>query len=142
MQSRLGKSATNYLRKEFNVDINIEKVNLAFLGDVQLNEIFIRDHHLDTLIYAKNLTTSIFSYRNIINNKLANFYGGGIWYKEPYSNYYNSPNLKGTLYKSRRRFTEIEAKNKIHSPSPTFNCVGPGAVGTGSLAGMRVLNFL
>ena len=77
-----------------------------------------------------------------INNKLGNFYGGGIWSKEPYSNYYNSPNLKGTLYKSRRRFTEIEAKNKIHSPSPTFNCVGPGAVGTGSLAGMRVLNFL
>ena len=77
-----------------------------------------------------------------INNKLANFYGGGIWSEEPYSNYYNSPNLKGTLYKSRRRFTEIEAKNKIHSPSPTFNCVGPGAVGTGSLAGMRVLNFL
>ena len=79
---------------------------------------------------------------NNINNKLENFYGGGIWYEEPYSNYYNSPNLKGTLYKSRRRFTEIEAKNKIHSPSPTFNCVGPGAVGTGSLAGMRVLNFL
>ena len=77
-----------------------------------------------------------------INKKLANFYGGGIWSKEPYSNYYNSPNLKGTLYKSRRRFTEIEAKNKIHSPSPTFNCVGPGAVGTGSLAGMRALNFL
>lgn len=77
-----------------------------------------------------------------INNKLANFYGGGIWSKEPYSNYYNSPNSKGTLYKSRRRFTEIEAKNKIHSPSPTFNCVGPGAVGTGSLAGMRVLNVL
>ena len=77
-----------------------------------------------------------------INNKLVNFYGGGIWSKEPYSNYYNSPNSKGRLYKSRRRFTEIEAKNKIHSPSPTFNCVGPGAVGTGSLAGMRVLNFL
>jgi hypothetical protein len=77
-----------------------------------------------------------------INNKLANFYGGGIWSKEPYSNYYNSPISKGTLYKSRRRFTEIEAKNKIHSPSPTFNCVGPGAVGTGSLAGMRVLNVL
>lgn len=77
-----------------------------------------------------------------INKKLANFYGGGIWSKEPYSNYYNSPNLKGTLYKSRRRFTEIEAKNKIHSPSPAFNCVGPGAVGTGSLAGMRALNFL
>ena len=31
---------------------------------------------------------------------------------------------------------------KICSPSPTFNCVGPGAVGTGSLAGMRVLKKL
>ncbi|GGK56568.1 MULTISPECIES: translocation/assembly module TamB domain-containing protein [Flavobacteriaceae] len=70
MQTSLGKSATNYLRKEFNVDINIEKVNLAFLGDVQLNSIFIRDHHLDTLVYVDNLTTSIFSYKNIINNKL------------------------------------------------------------------------
>ncbi|MEX1383073.1 translocation/assembly module TamB, partial [Lutibacter sp.] len=70
VQTSLGKTATNYLRKAFNVDINIEKVNLAFLGDVQLDEIFIRDHHSDTLVYAKNLTTSIFSYRNILNNKL------------------------------------------------------------------------
>ena len=31
---------------------------------------------------------------------------------------------------------------KICSPSTTFNCVGPGAVGTGSLAGMRVLGTL
>ena len=77
-----------------------------------------------------------------INNKSENFYGGGIWSKEPYSNYYKSPNLKGTLYKSRRRFTEIEAKNKIHSPSTTLNGVGPGEVGTGALAGMRVLNFI
>jgi len=70
IQTSLGKSATNYLRTTFNVDIKIEKVNLAFLGDVQLNEIFIRDHHSDTLVYAKNLTTSIFSYRKIIKNKL------------------------------------------------------------------------
>lgn len=79
---------------------------------------------------------------DIINNKLPNLYGGGIWFNEPYSNFYNAPNLKGKLYKSRRRRTEIHAKNKIHSPSPTFNCVGPGAVGTGSLSGMRVLNLL
>ena len=77
-----------------------------------------------------------------INNKIPNFYGGGIWLQEPHSNFFNAPNLKGIFYKSRRRYTEIHAKNKIHSPSPTFNCVGPGAVGTGSLAGMRVLNLL
>ena len=54
----------------------------------------------------------------------------------------NAPKLKGEHFTSRRRITEIHAKNKVCSPSPTFNCVGPGAVGTGSLAGMRVLNLL
>ena len=77
-----------------------------------------------------------------INNKIPNFYGGGIWLNKPYSSFFNAPNLKGIFYNSRMRHTEIHAKNKIHSPSPTFNCVGPGAVGTGSLAGMRVLNLL
>lgn len=70
MQTRLGKTATNYLQKEFDVDININKVDFSYLGDIKLKEVFIKDHHLDTLIYAKNLETSIFSYRNIIKNKL------------------------------------------------------------------------
>ncbi|WP_111709324.1 translocation/assembly module TamB domain-containing protein [Lutibacter citreus] len=70
MQTSLGKAATNYLQKDFGVDINVSKVDLSFLGDVQLKEILIKDHHLDTLIYAENLQTSIFSYKNIINNKL------------------------------------------------------------------------
>lgn len=74
-----------------------------------------------------------------INKKQQNFYGGEIWKTSPFSKYYNSPFHKGILFKSRRRLTEIVAK-KVLSPSPTFNCVGPGAVGTGSLSGMRVLN--
>ena len=86
---------------------------------------------------AKSLWTAI----NTINQAKENFYGGEIWYKKPYSEFYNAPKLKGKLYCTRRRLTEIHAKNKLHSPSPTFNCVGPGSVGTGSLAGMRVLNL-
>ncbi|WP_298370487.1 translocation/assembly module TamB domain-containing protein [uncultured Lutibacter sp.] len=70
IQTKLGKVATNYLRNDFDVDINIDKVSLAYLGNVQLKDIFIKDHHGDTLILAKNLTTSIFSYKNILNNKL------------------------------------------------------------------------
>jgi hypothetical protein len=77
-----------------------------------------------------------------LNNNIPNYYGGEIWNNKPYCDFYNAPNLKGKFYKSRRRQTELYAKNKIHSPSPTFNCVGPGAVGTGSLSGMRVLNKL
>ena len=79
---------------------------------------------------------------NEININFDNFYGGGVWQKKPYADYYNSPGFKGSKYKSRRRQTEIDAKNKIHAPSPTFNCVGPGSVGTGSLAGMRFLHHL
>ena len=77
-----------------------------------------------------------------INSNNENFYGGGVWNLNPYKNFYNSPKFKGKQYSSRRRLTEIISKTKKLSPSPTFNCVGPGAVGTGSLAGMRVLNFL
>ena len=78
----------------------------------------------------------------IKNIKSENFYGGEIWNDMTYSNFFNSPKVKGLFFSSRRRHTEIIAKEKIHSPSPTFNCVGPGAVGTGTLAGLRILNKL
>ena len=91
----------------------------------------------DSPINAKTLWSMI----DKINQEKVNLYGGEIWNKKPYRYFYNSPNSKGNFYISRRRLTEVHSKNKIHSPSPPFNCVGPGAVGTGSLAGMRVLNL-
>ena len=75
-----------------------------------------------------------------VNSNQDNFYGGNIWCTQPYSEYYNSYYKKGINFKTRRRLTELNAK-KIYTPSSTFNCVGPGSVGTGSLSGMRVLNF-
>jgi len=70
IQTKLGKRATNYLHTEFDVDITIHKVDLSFLGNVKLKDVLIKNHHSDSLIYAQGLTTSIVSYRNIINNKL------------------------------------------------------------------------
>ena len=83
----------------------------------------------------------LWDFIDVNNSKIPNYYGGNIWKKKSISEYYNSPIKRGVKFKSRRRITEIYAK-QICSPSPTFNCVGPGAVGTGSLAGMRVLNTL
>ena len=77
-----------------------------------------------------------------INTNAKNFYGGEIWASKTYGKFFNSPKLKGSHFASRRRYTERFAKKKILSPSPTFNCIGPGAVGTGTLAGMRILNLL
>ena len=69
MQTRLGKTATNYLRTEFDADLNIEKVDLSFLGNVQLKDVLAKNHHTDTLFYVHNLSTSIFSFRKLINGK-------------------------------------------------------------------------
>ena len=76
-----------------------------------------------------------------IHAEATDLYGGLIWKNPEFAAYYNAPAIKGHLFRSRRRQTEIAAK-PIKSPSPTFNCVGPAGVGTGSLAGMRMLHKL
>ena len=76
-----------------------------------------------------------------INTDATDLYGGLIWRNPQFASYYNAPGNKGFLFRSRRRQTEIAAR-PIKSPSPTFNCVGPAGVGTGSLAGMRMLHKL
>ncbi|MDO9275818.1 MAG: translocation/assembly module TamB, partial [Lutibacter sp.] len=70
VQTRLGKMATDFLRKDYNVDITVARVDLSFLGNVELKEVLVKDHHADTLIYVRNLTTSVLSYSNLINGKL------------------------------------------------------------------------
>jgi hypothetical protein len=70
IQTELGKKATSYLQKEYNVAINVDKVDLSFLGKVQLKNIYIKNHHEDSLIFAKKLTTSILSLRKMLNNNM------------------------------------------------------------------------
>lgn len=70
MQTRLGKMATNYLNETYKTEITVDKVDLSYLGKIQLKDISILDHHQDSMINVRNLSTSIFSYRNIIDNKL------------------------------------------------------------------------
>ena len=77
-----------------------------------------------------------------VNEDRPDLYGGGIWDHPELAAYYNAPGRRrGAAFLSRRRLTEKLAKN-VKSPSPTFNCVGPAGVGTGSLAGMRALHQL
>ena len=70
MQTKLGAMATDLLNKDFDTHIVVDKIDLSFLGRVELKDIEIRDHHLDSMINVKSLETSIFSYRSIFNNKL------------------------------------------------------------------------
>jgi len=70
LQTRLGKAATNYLSRTFEVEVAVAAVDCSFLGTVQLNDVLIKDHHADTLIYVGKLKTDVLSYRNILNNEL------------------------------------------------------------------------
>ena len=77
-----------------------------------------------------------------LNEQASDYYGGLIWDDATYGPYYNAPaGRKGAHFASRRRQTE-QVASAIKSPSPTFNCVGPAGVGTGSLAGMRLCHAL
>ena len=55
--------------------------------------------------------------------------------------YYLSPYGKGDRYRFRQRLTEI-ACSAITAPHPVLKCIGAANVGTGSLAGMRILRYL
>ena len=70
VQTRVGKYATKKLNKDFGTDINIGKVGLQFNGDIELMEVFIADHHKDTLIGISELNTSIISFRKLYKGKL------------------------------------------------------------------------
>jgi hypothetical protein len=73
VQTNIGSYVTKRIYNDFGVDISIGKVNLSFLGSVALKEVQIRDHHKDTLIFVKKLSTSLRSIKKAFNNKLLLF---------------------------------------------------------------------
>jgi len=70
VQTRLAKILTNNLKATYSSDIVIKNVDLSFLGSVQLKGVEIRDHHNDTLIFVKKLSTSLLNARKIVNNNI------------------------------------------------------------------------
>jgi hypothetical protein len=70
-------------------------------------------------------------------------YGAPFYQREdlPFHRHFLSPKGKGDLFASRRRLTEAACAD-ITWPHPVMKCVGAANVGTGSLAGMRLLDRL
>ncbi len=61
IQSTLAKKATNYVNKKYDTHISIEKVDLSYIGRIRLKNVLIEDTHKDTIIYVKDLNTSLIS---------------------------------------------------------------------------------
>jgi len=70
VQTWVAKKVTTNLNETYGTDINIERLGLNWKGEVDIREVFIADHHSDTLIYSKQLQTNIINFQNLIQGDL------------------------------------------------------------------------
>ncbi|MDN3723523.1 translocation/assembly module TamB domain-containing protein [Aequorivita sp. SDUM287046] len=70
VQTWAAKKVTANLNETYGTDINIQRLGLNWKGDVDIREVYIADHHQDTLIYSKEVQTNIISFQNLINGEL------------------------------------------------------------------------
>ncbi|MGI9547610.1 MAG: AsmA family protein, partial [Flavobacteriaceae bacterium] len=71
VQTRFAKYATKELNKEFGTNIDIDRLRISLISwDTSLRDVYVEDYQKDTLIYIKELTTSILSMRNLVNGRL------------------------------------------------------------------------
>lgn len=70
VQTQLGKKLTNELNKEYDTNINIGRVGVTFFGDVSLKDVYIEDHHQDTLAFIGAINTSILDFKELSEGDL------------------------------------------------------------------------
>lgn len=70
VQTWAAKKVTTNLNETYGTDIQIKRLGLNWKGEVDIREVFIADHHKDTLIYSKEVQTNIISFQNLIKGDL------------------------------------------------------------------------
>ncbi len=70
VQTWVANKVTTNLNETYGTDINIKRLGLNWKGEVDIREVYIADHHQDTLIYSKEVQTNIISFQNLIQGDL------------------------------------------------------------------------
>ncbi|SDW65821.1 Family of unknown function [Aequorivita viscosa] len=70
VQTWAAKKVTDNLNETYGTDIHISRVGLNWKGEVDIRDVYIADHHQDTLIFSKEVQTDILNFRNLINGRL------------------------------------------------------------------------
>ncbi len=70
VQTRLARKLTNDINETYGTDIQIGRVGLGWNLDVSLREVFVKDHHKDTLFYVADINTSILSAKKAMDGQL------------------------------------------------------------------------
>lgn len=71
IQTKVANKVTNWLNETYNTNIHIERLGLNWRGEVDMREVYIADHHQDTLIYSQELQTNVLNFNKLINGSLA-----------------------------------------------------------------------
>ncbi|MDP3352336.1 MAG: hypothetical protein Q8S44_01170, partial [Flavobacteriaceae bacterium] len=67
VQTVLAHWVMNQINADFKTEIYVDKVDLSTIGVIKLKGVEIKDHHQDSMVYVKKLTTNIVSYKKLIN---------------------------------------------------------------------------
>lgn len=70
VQTYVAKKVTENINERYDTDINVERLGINRKGEVTLKGVFIADHHKDTLIFAREVNTTILSLRNLLKTNL------------------------------------------------------------------------
>jgi hypothetical protein len=70
VQTHLANRLTQKINQNFETDIKVEGVTIGFDGAVNLASFFVADHHSDTLFFAKNFKTDLYSLGQWVNGNL------------------------------------------------------------------------
>ena len=70
VQTHLANRLTQKINQNFETDIEVEGVTIGFDGAVNLASFFVADHHSDTLFFAKNFKTDLYSLGQWVNGNL------------------------------------------------------------------------
>jgi hypothetical protein len=68
VQTTVAKKLTDSIRERSDVNLSVGRVSISYFGRLKLNEVYVEDHHQDTLLYVRELKSSLLGFRNLLNN--------------------------------------------------------------------------
>lgn len=66
VQTSVANQLTDFLYEKYDAKIDVESLSVSYDGRMVLEEVFIEDHHQDTLITAKEISTSLLNISGLI----------------------------------------------------------------------------
>ncbi len=114
VQTSVAKKLTSTIRENSDVNVTVGRVSVSYFGKIKFNDIYVEDHHQDTLLSIRELKTSLLSIRNLLANNpdLGNTTAEGFTMKMKRYQGEDSDNLSIVLEKLR---TEPTGKKQSFS---------------------------